>query len=381
MFNNIKIRLYPTLKQMKVLEDHFNGYRYCYNLCLEYKSMLWNDYRLNVSGFEMQKELFQIRKENDWLLKCKAECIREAALNVEKSYKKFFKGSGFPKFKNKKGVQSFTANESNTIKNNKLSFYKNKIKFRTSEKYHTLLQVSKIKRVIFKKDLCGDYWATCLIEIPEVQSLPSNNNSVGIDLGLKHLLITSDGEYFENKRFLQNSYFKHRSLQRKFSKSKKGGKNREKLRIKLAKSFRKISNQKSHYYHQIVNKLISDNQTIIIEDLAVKNMIKNHKIAKSISDVSWGFFMNILEEKCCKYGRHLIKINRWFPSSKTCSNCGSQKAELSLAVRVYKCESCSIEIDRDLNASLNIKQEGLRISGLSVEDYCNSKSYEAESKI
>lgn len=364
-----------------MLENHFNGYRYCYNLCLEYKSMLWKDYKKNVSGYDMQNELFEIRKENDWLLKCKAECIRDAALNVEKSYKNFFKGKGFPRFKSKKGLQSFAAYQSLIIKNNKLSFYKNKIKFKTSEKYNELLENNKIKRVTFKRDLCGDYWATCLIELPNEKPLAKNNKAIGIDLGIKHLLITSDGEYFDNKNYLRNAYYKNRSLQRKFSKTKKGGKNREKLRIKLAKSHRKLTNQKQHYYHEIANKLISENQTIIIENLSVENMMKNHKLARSISDASWGMFTKILEYKCERHGRQLIKINKWFPSSKTCSNCGNVKKELKLSERTYKCNECSFEIDRDLNASLNIKKEGLKISGLPVEDFCNSKANEAGSKI
>lgn len=381
MFSNIKIKLYPTFKQKEMLENHFNGYRYCYNLCLEYKSMLWKDHKKNISGYDMQKEIFEIRKENDWLLKCKAECIRDAALNVDKSYKNFFKGKGFPKFKSKKGIQSFAAHQSLTIKKNKLSFYKNKIKFKTSEKYSNLLENNKIKRVTFKKDSCGDYWATCLIELPNEKHISKNNKAIGIDLGIKHLLITSEGEYFENKNYLRNAYYKHRSLQRKFSKTKKGGKNREKLRIKLAKSHRRLTNQKQYYYHEIVNKLISDNQTIIMEDLAVKNMMKNSKLARSISDASWGLFTRILEYKCERYGRKLIKISTWFPSSKTCYNCGNINKKLKLSERTYKCDECSFEIDRDLNASLNIKQEGLKMSGLPVEDFCNSKAYETGSKI
>lgn len=163
-----------------MLGNHFNGYRYCYNLCLEYKQHLYNYHKINISGFMMQAELFQIRKNSTWLIKCKAECIRDAALNVDKSYKSFFKGNGFPKYKSKKGVQNFTAYQAINCKDNKLVSYKNKINFKTSEKYNKLLETHKIKQCTFKKDLCGDYWATLLIETEDIKILPKSKNVIGI---------------------------------------------------------------------------------------------------------------------------------------------------------------------------------------------------------
>ena len=363
MNKNLKVRLYPTLKQAQMLEDHFNGYRYAYNLSLEYKSSLWKYYKKSVSGYDMQKELFQIRKETPFLLKCKAECIRDAALNVDKSYKEFFKGKGFPKYKSKRNKQSFSAYQSINIEDNKIIFYRNKIKFKASISYLEKLQSNKIKQVTFKRDLTGNYWASLLIDEKVDLTLPKIETAVGIDLGLKELVITSDGEYFENNKYLKNEYYRMRRLQRKFSKTKKGGKNREKLRVKIAKKHIKILNQKEHYYHQITNKLIRENQTICIESLKVKNMLKNPKLARSISDASWGIFLKMLEYKSYWYGRELIKINTYFPSSKTCSNCGNIKEKLTLSERKYSCDNCGFEEDRDLNASLNILVEGLRIQG------------------
>lgn len=157
MFKRLKVKIYPTKHQKEVLENHFNGYRYCYNLCLEYKQILWQDYKISVSGFDMQKELFEIRKHSYWLIKCKAECMREAGGNVDKAYKRFFKGNGFPKYKSKKGMQSFTAYQTINCKGNKLTFFKNKISFKTSQNYKVLLETHKIKQCTFKRDLCGDY--------------------------------------------------------------------------------------------------------------------------------------------------------------------------------------------------------------------------------
>ncbi len=351
-----------------MLENHFDGYRYCYNLSLEYKQHLYKYYKINISGFDLQKELFQIRKEVEWLSKCKAECIRDAGLNVEKAYKNFFKGKGYPKYKAKKGEQSFSAYQSINCKNFRLTFFRNKIKFKTSDKYNKLLETHKIKQCTFKKDSCGDYWATLLIETEDTKILPKSENKIGIDLGIKDLVITSDGQVFENKKFLQSSYYKLRRLQRKFAKTKKGGKNREKLRIKIAKLYRKIKNQKEYYYHQITNELLRDNQTIVMETLNVKGMMEEKKLSRSISDASWGLLTQMLEYKCRWYGRELIKINQYYPSSKTCSNCGNVKETLLLSERVYKCEVCKTEIDRDLNASINIKNSGIKIPEVTVEN-------------
>ena len=368
MYKKLKVKLYPTKNQIEMLENHFDGYRFAYNLSLEYKQHLWKYHKINISGFDLQKELFQIRKESDWLIKCKAECIRDAGLNVDKAYKNFFKGKGYPKYKSKKGGQSFSAHQSINYKNNKISFYKNKIKFKTSKKYNELLETHKIKQCTFKRDLCGDYWATLLIETEDTKVLPNSENIVGIDLGIKDLVITSEGQVFENKKFLQSNYYKLRRLQRRFAKTKKGSKNREKLRIRIAKLNRKICRQKEHYYHQITNELLRDNQTIVMETLNVKGMMEEKKLSRNISDASWGLLTQMLEYKAKWYGRELIKINQWFPSSKTCSNCGNVKETLLLSERTYKCEVCKTKIDRDLNAAINIKQTGIKIPEVAVEN-------------
>lgn len=377
MYKRLKVKLYPTKNQIEMLENHFDGYRFAYNLSLEYKQHLYKYYKINISGFDLQKELFQIRKDSDWLIKCKAECIRDAGLNVDKAYKNFFNGKGFPKYKPKKGKQSFSAYQSINCKGNKISFYKNKIKFKTSNYYNELLETHKIKACTFKRDLCGDYWATFLIETEDTKILPKSENTIGIDLGIKDLVITSEGQVFENKKFLQSNYYKLRRLQRIFAKTKKGGQNREKLRIKIAKLNRKICRQKEHYYHQITNELLRDNQTIVMETLNVKGMMEEKKLSRNISDASWGILTQMLEYKSKWYGRDLIKINQWFPSSKACSNCGNVKETLLLSERTYKCEVCKTEIDRDLNAAINIKQTGIKIPEVTVENISISLVSEA----
>jgi putative transposase len=355
MYKRLNIRLYPTKKQEDVLNNHFSGYRYAYNLCLEYKIHLWKYHKINKSGFDLQNELFEIIKEVDFLKICKVECIRQSALDVDKTYKKFFKGSGFPRFKSKKEKQAFVANQAVSVKKGKLSFFKNLIKFKTSDTYLEKLSNSKIKQCTFSKDKTGKYWASCLIEDNEIKILPIVTNKIGIDLGLKHFLITSDGEFIDNNKFYIRKQFKLRRLQRKFAKTKKGGKNREKLRIKVAKLYQKITNQKQHFFHQVSNKLIRENQSISCETLKVSNMIRNRKLSKAIQDVSWNKFVNILEYKCIWYNKKLTKIPTFYASSKICSNCGNKKENLTLKDRVYTCNNCGLNLDRDLNAAYNVR--------------------------
>lgn len=377
MLKRLKVKLHPNKKQADMIDRHFDAYRFCYNLCLEYKSTMWKYHKIDKGGYEMQSEILQIRKEVDWLGLCKAECIRDAALQVERSFKGFYNGKGYPKFKSKNGEQSFTSQQSVSSKNSEIKFFRQRVKYKDSNKYKQILDNNKIKQITFKKDRCGDYWATCLVDIPETKILPKTDKVIGLDLGLKELLITSNGEMFKNSRFLYKQKYKLRRLNRKFSKTKKGGCNREKLRVKIAKVHRKISRQREHHYHQITNKIISENQTIIIETLKIQNMVRNHKLAKSINDVSWSLLTGQLEYKCKWYGRELIKVDTFFPSSKTCSNCGNIKKELKLSERVYNCEVCSFSLDRDVNAAINIRNQGLKKPRLTVEDADNSQANEA----
>lgn len=358
---------------------HFDAYRFIYNLCLEYRIMLWKYHKKSVSGYEMAKEVLEIRRNIEWLSKCKAECVREAAYNLDENYKKFFSGNGFPKFKSKKSGKFFHAYQSIGVKGGNLYFYGNKIKIKDSQRNLELLNTNKIKKVTFKRDTCGDYWVSCLIEIPDHEKLLINDKVIGLDLGVKDLLITSDGIKYENKKYLKNTYYKLRILQRRFSKTKKGGKNREKLRTKIARVYRKVTRQREWYYHQITNDIIRDNQTIVIESLKINNMVKNHKLARSINDAAWGTLTQMLEYKANWYGRDIIKVDTFYSSSKTCSGCSNIKKELKLSEREYICKCCGLIIDRDVNAALNLRNTGIKIPAVPVENTDISQVYEAGS--
>jgi len=353
----IKIRLYPTFKQQTVLNQHFGCCRFIYNNALNYKETLYSNYKINVSKFDIIKQITDVKKEDDfiWLNDVKAECLQNSIDGLEAAYKSFFKGNGFPKFKNKKSKQSFVQKQNLKIleNTNKLVFYKNKIKFKCSKNSQDELRISKIKRITYSKDNLNNYYASILIEF-EPKQLKINTNEVGIDLGLKHFLITSDGEFVDNPKFFRKSEKKLAKQQRKLSKKTKGSNNKNKQRIKVAVIHKKISNQRNYFLHNVSNKIINENQVISLETLMVKNMIKNHKLAKSIQDASWSTFVTMLEYKSNWYGREIKRISTFAPSSKTCSNCGWYNPQLTLSDRVFTCEECDYIEDRDINAAKNI---------------------------
>ena len=217
-----------------------------------------------------------------------------------------------------------------------------------------------IKSVTISKHILGRYYISVLCET-EVEALPKIDTQIGIDLGLKEFCFTSNNEFVSNPRYLRKLEEKLQKAQRKLSKRKKGSNRKFKQQLKVFRIHEKIRNQRLDFLHKLSTKLIIENQVICLEDLSVRNMVKNHCLAKSISDASWSKFVELLKYKASWYGRELVQIDQFFPSSKTCSVCGSIKKDLTLKDREYQCDSCGVKIDRDYNASLNILSEGLRI--------------------
>lgn len=357
MLKAIKIRLYPTFQQKEMLNRHFNGVRYLYNLGLEYKQTIYKSYGIKTSKFDLINQLPDVKEAAPWLNLCKAECLQTTFDNLDSAFKGFYQGAGFPKFKSKRGKQSFVQKQNFKILENinHLVFYKQKIKFKCSIRDTQDLRTGKIKRIIYSKDNLGHYYASVLIEYDQDLTLPKLDSKVGIDLGIKHFLVTSKGEYIKNPKFLKSSEKKLAKEQRKLSRKKKGSKNRDKQRIKVVKIHQKITNQRNHFFHQVTNKLINENQVIKVETLNVKGMIQNRRLSKSIQDASWSKFISILDYKSSWCGRSLDRIDRFYPSSKTCSNCGWIDENLTLSDRTFKCQSCRHTQDRDLNAAINIE--------------------------
>jgi len=362
MLKAFKYRLYPTTDQSVLLNKHIGSSRSVYNLALETKQMAWAGNRVNLNCFDLIKQLPDLKKECEWLKEINSQSLQQPIRNLDNAFTRFFKGQGnFPKFKKKSNGGSFNIPQNVLLKNGKLVIPK--FKKGIDIVLHRPIK-GEIRQATISKTPTGKYFVSILCETGEnikPKATIEENTSVGIDLGVKTFLVTSDGECFDNPKFLRESLSKLKYVQRKFSKNK--GK---RTKNKLAKLHEKVANQRKDFLHKTSSKLISDNQTICIEDLNIKGMLANHKLALSISDCGWSMFVDMLEYKAEWYGKNILKIGRFEPSSKLCSCCGSINKELTLKDREWTCSNCNTLLDRDVNASINIKNFALK-NNLSVE--------------
>ena len=356
MLKAFKYRLYPTPEQSVLLNKHIGSSRFVYNLALETKQMAWAGNRVNLNCFDLIKQLPDLKKECEWLKEINSQSLQQPIRNLDNAFTRFFKGQGnFPKFKKKSKGGSFNVPQNISLKEGKLIIPK--FKKGIDIVLHRPIK-GEIRQATISKTPTGKYFVSILCEIGEnikPKATIKENTSVGIDLGIKTFLVTSDGECFDNPKFLRKAQSKLKYVQRKFSKHK--GK---RTKNKLAKLHEKVANQRKDFLHKTSSKLISDNQTICIEDLNVKGMLQNHKLAQAITDVSWSSFVNMLEYKAEWYGKNILKIGRFEPSSKLCSCCGNINKELQLKDREWTCSNCNTLLDRDVNASINIKNFALK---------------------
>ena len=306
-----------------------------------------------------------------------SKVIQQSLRDQDAAFKNFFtKKSKFPRFKSKKDTTQscrFPKDAISGIRGNRISIIKSlkDIHFKCSRRDERYLNKNQglISSATLTKTCSGKYYLSILIDKPHEVKFNKTTNIVGIDLGIKDLLITSNGDKFENKHFYIKQENKLKKLNRKFAKTQKTSNNHQKLRIKIAKLNEKIRNQRLWYIHHIVNQLLNENQVIVMEDLNVSGMMKNHKLAKSIQDVSFCELKRILEYKASWEGKQVIFIDRFYPSSKLCSDCGYKKDDLQLSDREWVCPECGVVHDRDINAAKNILEEGKRIIGLSSPEF------------
>ena len=379
MLKAIKIRLYPNKTQENMLNSLLGSYRFVYNQCLSFKKERYETNKENTSLSDLGHHFHQtLRGEYEWLKEHNTKVLKQSIINLEQAYKNFFKqGRGFPKFKSRYDEQKVRfpqeAVSSNTFDEvfSRLNLTKtiNGLKFECSDRDKNYLYKNKvgIKSVTISKKKSGSFYATILIDGDLLREVNKPTRaSVGIDLGIKSLLTLSDGTSIDNPKWIRNNEKKLKRLHRQLSKKVKGSNNRHKAKLKLAKAHEKIKNQKTDYLHNITTKIVSENQVIVLEDLNVSGMMKNHKLAKSIQELGLYEMRRQLEYKSEWYGRNLIFVDRFFASSKLCSCCGWKNTNLKLSDREFICEECGLVIDRDENAAINIENEGLRLQQLKL---------------
>ena len=363
MLKAYKYRLYPNNIQKEQIGKTFGCCRFVYNQMLAKRIDDYKQENKSMSKIDMNNYCNRvIKKEFEWLKEVDKWALTNSIYNLDEAYKNFFRrvkqgqGVGFPKFKSKKNRRnSYKTNFSNG--NIKVDFTNNKIQLPKLKwikaKVHREF-VGKIKSATISHAPSGKYFVSILVDTENVQ-LPKLETKVGIDLGLNEFAITSDGEEFDNPKWLRKQEQKLKKAQRNLSRKKKGSKNREKARIKVAKIHEKIANQRKDYLHKISSYITNENQVIVIEDLKVSNMMSNHKLAKAIGEVSWYEFRIMLEYKCKWKGRQLIIAPTNYASSQLCSNCGNKSQQTKdLSCRTYVCEKCGMILDRDINASINL---------------------------
>ena len=362
----IKVRIYPTNEQKIILAQHFGCSRWWWNYALSHCIDTYKATGKGVTQSSLNAMLPKLKKaeETQWLKECYSQVFQATTLNLVTAYKNFFGGRArFPRFKSKKNKQSIQFPQNVKIDDGKLKLPGKVGVIKT--KFDKRKIEGEIKTVTISMTPSGRYFASILTELEGDNPKASHDGKVaGIDLGIKDFAIVNDGNKtskFANPRYLRKHEKNLARKQKKLSRKQKGSNTRNKARKIVARVHERISNIRVDYLHKLSRKLVNDNQVIVVENLNTKGMVRNHNLAKAISDAGWGMFVNFLSYKLENVGKVLVEIDRWFPSSKTCSSCLYQVSEMPLDVRMWECPNCGAKHDRDENAAKNIRAEGIRI--------------------
>lgn len=359
-----KFRIYPNKTQETLIQKTFGCVRFVYNHFLNERIKAYETDKITLTCNKCSSELTKLKQELVWLKEPDKCALQNALKQLDTAYQNFFKRTeaGYPKFKSKKNRhQSYKTN----CTNNNIAFLDGKIKLPKLGKVKArdkLVPQGRIINATISQTPSGKYFVSICCTDVEKPTFVRTDKYVGIDLGIKDFAITSDGDKYSNHKYLKRSLIKLAKLQRELSRKTKGSSNRNKARIKVARLHEKIINQRKDYLNKLSSKIIKTYDVVCLENLQVKNMVKNHKLAQSILDVSWSEFVRQLNYKAKWYGKELVKIDKFYPSSQTCHICGHvNKDTKDLSIRNWTCPNCQTEHDRDINAAINILNEGLRI--------------------
>lgn len=366
MLKAIKYRLYPTKNQQEHFAKSFGCCRYVWNYGLALTNQTYKDTGKGLSRFAIQKAITELKKEHKWLSEPYSQCLQVVALNLSRAFINFFERRGmYPRFKSKHGKQSISYPQNVKVLEASIKFPKiGEVK----AKVHRPIE-GKVKTVAVSMNCRGHYYASVFVD--DGMNNPdqsSEGKAIGLDVGLNHLVVTSEGNKHNHPKWIRKHQRNLKRKQQQLSSKKKGSQNRNKARKKVARVHDKISRCRSDFLHKLSRRIVDENQVICVENLHVKGMVRNHNLAKSIADSGWGMFMTMLKYKAEWEGKVYLEVDRFFPSSKTCNVCLNQVGSLPLDVRSWTCSSCSTHHDRDINAAINIRNEGLRILSLGTRD-------------
>ena len=355
-----KFRIYPNAEQRELLAKHFGCCRFVYNRYLAERKAAYETDKTSLGYCSNAHSLVLLKKTEEfaWLGEVYSHALQASLNNLDRAYQKFFKKQNkFPKFHSKHDKQSCTFPDNVTIIDGKLKLpkFKTSLMMRGGKP-----NIGRIHSATVSQTATGKYFVSLLCDA-EAEIYEPNGKSVGIDLGIKGLAVCSDGERIANPKFFERGEKHLRHLQRQVSRKTKGSNNRRRARLKLSRFHERVANRRKDYIHKFTTRIVRENQTVCVEDLNVKGMESNHHLAKSVVSASFGEIVRQLEYKCKWHGREFVKVGRWFPSSKTCNYCGHKYSELTLKDREWTCPNCGEVIDRDYNAALNIRDEGMRI--------------------